>query len=144
MKLSEKGIIIRKTSEADLRSIYLSVYNNPLFISAEFNAEIIADLFMSDNSIMFTAVRKKKVLGFIAGKSDRENSFIKYIFVNDKFRGSGIGSALIENFVIRGKKILSRNFFIALSGCTIESLNFYCNRGFIQFENRMILIRKEP
>ncbi|HPJ33485.1 MAG TPA: GNAT family N-acetyltransferase [Spirochaetota bacterium] len=143
MKLSEKGIIIRKAVESDLRQIYLSVKEMPLFINAGFTAEKLAELFMSENSIILTAARKKKILGFIAGNKDEKKSFIQYLFVNEKFRGSGIGSALIEKYLIRGKKSGAEDFFIALPENNMESLNFCIKKGFSREENRVILRKKE-
>ncbi|HOP64309.1 MAG TPA: GNAT family N-acetyltransferase [Spirochaetota bacterium] len=143
MKLSEKGIIIRKAVESDLRQIYLSVKEMPLFINAGFTAEKLAELFMSENSIILTAARKKKILGFIAGNRDEKKSFIQYLFVNEKFRGSGIGSALIEKYLIRGKKSGAEDFFIALPENNMESLNFCIKKGFSREENRVILRKKE-
>jgi len=143
MKLTEKGIIVRKGVETDLRQIYLSVNDKPLFSNTGFSAGKLADIFMSETSIILVAARKKKILGFIAGKTDEKNSFIHYIFVNEKFRGSGIGSALMEKYINWGKKSGAADFFIALHEDEMDSLDFCIKRGFTSELNCVTLRRKE-
>lgn len=130
MNLAEKGIIIRKTAESDLREIYLSSAENPELRSCGFTAEHLADLFASEESIMFSAVRKKRVLGFITGSLREGEAEVETVFVREKFRGSGIGSSLIENFIRRAKKCGADNFFIAVHEKNANSIKFFRGNGF--------------
>lgn len=137
MKLSEKGIIIRKTIEADLPQIYTEGAIEPFFknLPYRFNAENLAEIFASYNSICFSAVRKKKVLGFIAGSAEGEVSSVSWIMVKDKFRRAGIGKELLKRFIDESKKSGTEKFLIALLKNSVESVKFFTDNGFIVNES---------
>jgi len=132
MKLSEKGIIIRKTIENDLRQIYLSGKNDPEFSASlpGWSANYLAEIFTDENSVYFSAVRKKKVLGFISGGVKGRDSFIQSVIVNEKFRKSGIGTELITKFIEFSKKKGAENFFIAVFKNNPHSVKFFTDNGF--------------
>ncbi|HPJ42950.1 MAG TPA: GNAT family N-acetyltransferase [Spirochaetota bacterium] len=142
MSLAEKGIIIRRTVESDLRNIYLTVSGTAEFSSGDLTADRLADLFMSDSSVLYSAVRKKHLLGFILGNVQGGNAFVEKIFVKEKFRRCGIGSLLLEKFSLHSKKAGSKNFFIALPAENMETLNFFIKRGFVQSQNTLNLHKK--
>ncbi len=142
MSLAEKGIIIRRTIETDLRSIYLAATETKEFCSDNLTADRLADLFASDNSILYSAVRKKNLLGFILGNVKGEGAFVEKIFVKEKFRTCGIGSLLLEKFLLGSKKAGSDIFFIALPAENLQALNFLIERGFVQSDNTINLHKK--
>lgn len=132
MNLSEKGIIIRKTVESDLPQIYAEGAAEPLFMNLpfRFNAENLADNFAANNSISFSVVRKKKILGFIIGSSEGDVSTIHWIMVKDKFRRAGIGKELLKRFIDESKKSAAEKFSIALFRNSAESVKFFTDNGF--------------
>ena len=137
MKLSEKGIIIRKTVEADLPQIYAEGAIEPLLMNLpfRFNAENLADNFASYSSICFSAVRKKNVLGFIIGSAEGGVSTVSWMMVKDKFRRAGIGKELLKRFIDESKKSGTEKFLIALFKNSAESVNFFTDSGFIVNES---------
>ena len=132
MKLSEKGIIVRKTIEDDLPQIYAAgvgeheLKNLPF----EFNAENLADIFASDRSISYSAVRKKKVLGFIIGSINGTESKIHWMMVKDNFRKSGIGKELLMIYLDKSKKLNVSGFSTFAADNKSGSLNFFYSCGF--------------
>lgn len=143
MSLSEKGIIIRRTLESDLRSIYLAASEIAESTTDDLTADRLADLFTSDNSVMYSAVRKKHLLGFILGEVREDDVVIEKFFVKEKFRNCGIGAILLEKFLLQSKKTGSGNFRIALHAENIQSLNFFIKRGFVQSDKTINLLKKD-
>ena len=142
MNLAEKGIIIRKTIESDLREIYLAAADAPEFSSGRLTADHLADLFTSVDSIMYSAVRKKRVLGFLTGRLRGNEAVVEAVFVKDKFRSSGIGTSLLNSFTKRSEKACSEIFFIAVPDENIKCINFFIRRGFVQESSTINLRRK--
>ncbi len=144
MNLSEKGIIIRETIEADLPQIYSYVICNPLMMELPFppGAENLAEIFASKNSICYTAVRKKKVLGFIIGSEKDNQSRIHWMMVRDKLRKSGIGSELLKQFIDNSGTQNGDKYLVAISGNSPESVKFFTGKGFNVKENFVELHRK--
>ena len=144
MNLSERGITVRRTIEADLRQIYELGSGEPCFkdLTFAFNAENLAEIFASENSICCTAVRKKKVLGFIAGYAADGVSRIRWITVKETFRKAGIGNELLalyrEISGIRG----ARNFLIDVFKNSPGTVKFFTGRGFTVKEDYVELYKK--
>lgn len=143
MNLAEKGIIIRKTTEGDLRGIYLSAHGNQEFSSFNLDENYLADLFMSENSIMYSAVRKKKILGFITGKAAGSSLIIETIFVTEKFRRGGIGSALLDKFESRLKKTGASDIHFEVKGENSGLAEFFVRRGFTRERGTVNLRKRE-
>lgn len=139
MSLAEKGIFIRKTLECDLRSIYLAVSEISGLDSDVLSADHLAELFASENSVMYSAVRKKQLLGFITGNIKRDEAAVETIYVKDKFRSIGIGSTLLEKFLTSSKKTGSLNYLISVHEENQKALNFFLSRGFVQSGSTIIL-----
>lgn len=132
MNLAEKGIIIRKTLECDLRGIYLAVSEIPGLNSDALSADRLAELFASEKPVMYSAVRKKQLLGFITGYLKGEEAIVETVYVKEKFRSIGIGSLLLENFISRSKKTGSEIIVIYAQTDDQKPLSFFLNRGFVQ------------
>ncbi len=114
MKQLGRGIIIRETAGEDLRQIY-TLWNEEAAENARLagiTADELAESFASDSSIMLTASRKKRALGFIIGSIKDHSAVILWMLVIKKFRGTGIGSALYNRF----------NEKAACAGCNTLSL----------------------
>jgi len=139
MNLAEKGIIIRKTLESDLRSIYLAVSEITGLNSEALSADRLAELFASENSVMYSAVRKKQLLGFITGNLKGDEAIIETVYVKDKFRSIGIGSTLLEKFLTGSKKAGSLNYLITIHEENQKALNFFLSRGFVQADSKINL-----
>jgi len=144
MKLSEKGIIIRKSIEDDLPQIYsLWISESPMNnLSYRFTPENIADIFASDNSVYFSAVRKKKVLGFVIGSVQNSDARIHWMLVKHNFRNSGIGSELLNRFIEISEKKCAAKFLTAVLENNKESEIFFANRDFTVKETMVELCRK--
>jgi len=144
MNLSEKGIIIRQTIESDLPQIYSCCTGDPLIERLPFppGAENLAEIFASQNSICYTAVRKKKVLGFIIGSETDNQSRIHWMMVKDKLRKSGIGSELLKQFIDNSGTQNREKYLVAISGNSPESVKFFTGKGFSVKENFVELHRK--
>lgn len=142
MKFSEKGIIIRETVEDDLRQIYeLGMTETELTgAAARFDAENLADIFSSENSICFSAVRKNKILGFISGSVSQNISTMRWIAVKDKFRRWGIGSGLMEFYINESGKRGAKNISIPLLKSDSASVKFFTQRGYTMRENYIELL----
>jgi N-acetylglutamate synthase-like GNAT family acetyltransferase len=132
MKLSDKGIIIQDTTEEDLPQIYAAGIKEPAFqnIPFAFNAENLADIFASDKSIIYSAVRKKKVLGFIAGSINGSESIIRWIMVKENLRKSGIGKELFKLYMDRSEKFEASEYSITITEDKTGALTFLKNNGF--------------
>jgi len=137
MKLSEKGIIIRKTVEEDLPQIYAEGRNESQFkkLAFLFTAENLAEIFASPDSICFTAVRKKKVLGFILGSVDENESLVRWMMVRKKFRKAGIGKEMLKLYMDAAEKTGVNNFIIDVFKSNTESVEFFTKNGFNLNEN---------
>lgn len=144
MKLSDKGIIIRKSIESDLPQIYTYAINEPSLGNLPFklNPENLADIFASEKSICYSAVRKKKVLGFIIGSVNEGISHIHWMIVKESFRRAGLGSELLEKFLKNSKKINADIFFIAVIKNNPHAVNFLTKNSFTVKENFVELQRK--
>jgi len=143
MSFSEKGIIIRRTQESDLRGIFLAISEAPEFSQNTLTAENLADIFSSGNSVMYSAVRKKHLIGFITGTIKGDKAVIEAAYVKDKFRGLGIGTSLLENFIKRSKKSGSESFLIAITGENKKAITFFSSRGFTQTDGIINLEKKD-
>lgn len=143
MNLADKGIIVRRTVEADLSEIYLSAAEATEPGKCGLTADHLADLFASEESVMFSAVRKKRVLGFIAGSMTEGVAVVEVILVKERFRCSGIGSLLLDNFIHRAKKRGAENFFIAVHEKNDKSISFFNRRGFTAEGNTVSLRRRD-
>lgn len=144
MTLSERGIIIRKISESDLRQIYLTGIEEPVFadLPFTFSAENLAELFASDNSICCSAVQRKKILGFIIGSVQNGSSRIHWIMVKEKLRKNGIGSGLLDRYIHLSKKQNAGDILIAVSKNVPETIKIFTNREFTTEEGLTELRRK--
>lgn len=132
MNLTERGIIIRKTAEGDLPQIYSSGIEEPAFsdMPFAFNAENLADIFASDNSVCYSAVRKKKVLGFIIGSIEDGASRVYWMMVKEKFRKAGIGKEMLKLYIEFSKKHGAADFLIAVFQNNHDSVKFFTENGF--------------
>lgn len=144
MTLSERGIIIRKTSESDLRQIYLTGIAEPVFaeLPLAFSAENLAEIYSSDNSVCCTAVQRKKVLGFIIGSVQGDSSEIHWFMVKEKLRKNGIGSELLNQFLYHSKKHGASHFSTAVLKNSSDAVRFFRGREFTEEEGFVELRRK--
>ncbi len=131
MKLSDKGIIIRKTIEEDLPQIYAAgkSLDSLTGLPFAFNAENLADIFASGSSSCYTAARKKKVLGFIAWSIKDNESILRWIMVNKNFRRAGIGKTLLTQYMKESEKSGVNNFLIEVLDSN-DSTKFFTCFGF--------------
>lgn len=144
MKLSDKGIIIRDTTEEDLPLIYSIGLTEPAFqgLPFSFNAGNLADVFASEDSICLTAARKRKVLGFIAGIIKGDQSAVTWMMVNEKFRGSGIGEFLLLKYIGSSEYKGAGNILIEISESNTEAVHFFNRFGF-SGDSTVVKLKKE-
>jgi len=139
MKL--KGTQIRKTTISDLRQIYSEGMNESSLqdVNPAFTADNLAELFASENVTALTALRNKKVLGFIIGFLKNNECRIEWIMVKYIFRKKGIGTKMLYLFMENAKNSGAENFFIAVFSNNSESVNFFSKRGFTIKNNILVL-----
>lgn len=144
MILSEKGIFIRETVEPDLRQIYLCGKDEPVFknIAFKMTPEILAEIYNSSSSITYSAVRKKKVLGFIIGSVDGSISKIHWLMVKPEFRKTGIGKELLKSYIEKSGRSGSEQILVSVSDLNNEALKFFTAGGLKAEETIFQLYRK--
>lgn len=134
MNLTEKGIYIRDTAESDLPQIFSLGEKDVLFagLSSAWNPDNLLSVFASEKPVCITALRSKKVIGFIIGSVAGGESTISWIMVKSTLRRAGIGSELLKLFTESSKKNGSEKFLTAALPYNHDSLKFFEKNGFSQ------------
>lgn len=88
--------------------------------------------------IMFINRQNSLVRGFIVGKIEGETAKIDHLYVTRKYQKSGIGGALLKQY-INHVKSQNVNRVTLQSRCTVQALNFYKRNGFEQVAGTYML-----
>ncbi len=104
-----------------------------LLLLAEETIEAI-DKYIKDSEI-FVLEKKNKILGvYVLQPIDERNIEIKYIAVDEKFQGQGIGTFLLEDAIFEAKKRGLETITIGTGDCGIKQLQLYQKVGFEIFD----------
>ena len=104
-----------------------------LLLLAEETKEAI-DKYIKDSEI-FVFERKNNIIGIYVLKSiDEQNIEIKYIAVDEKFQGQGIGTFLLNDATIRAREKGLKTIIIGTGDCGIKQLQLYQKVGFEIFD----------
>lgn len=87
------------------------------------------------DSEMFVLEKQNKILGvYVLQLIDEENIEIKYIAVDEKLQGQGIGTSLLKDAILRAKKKGYENIVIGTGDCGIKQIQLYQKVGFEIFD----------
>lgn len=140
------GIIITSLDIEDLHQVYSLGSNEPLFKDSinPWTPDNISSILASDSFTAFTARRKKKILGFIIGSTEKNETEILWFMVVPHLRKKGIGGALLDSFMKSRKSEGINKIFIRLLKNNLDTINFLCKKGLIENENITEMVYKIP
>ncbi|HHT18561.1 MAG: GNAT family N-acetyltransferase [Euryarchaeota archaeon] len=88
-----------------------------------------------EDSEIYILEKQQKILGvYVLQFIDKRSVEIKYIAVDEKFQGQGIGTFLLEDAILRAKKNGFENITIKTGDCGIKQLHLYQKVGFEIFD----------
>lgn len=76
-----------------------------------------------------------KEYGFNLKKAHKKTSAIRYLAVDDKFTGEGIGKALIKECLLQAKKDKQKNIILHTMDTMKEATKIYTQYNFIRHKN---------
>lgn len=104
-----------------------------LLLLAEETIEAI-DKHVKDSEI-FVLEKQNKIMGvYVLQSIDERNIEIKYIAVDQKFQGQGIGTFLLKDAIFKAKKRRLETIIIGTGDCGIKQINLYQKVGFEIFD----------
>lgn len=147
-----KNIEIRKATIEDLK--YIQELNNDLFKleKANYDSSLIENWPLSkdgeeyftdliNNHYVVIALLNNEIVGYLAGSINEKGSYeeIQYgelnnMFINENFRGYGIGKKLIDSFKNYCKNNNIDNIKVTASFKNKDAINFYKKCGFSEFD----------
>ena len=155
------NLILKKAHITDLE--YIQNLNNKLFKLEKENydptlidnwpltdegKEYFTDLI--NNHYVIVATINDEIVGYLAGSINEKGSYedvqygeINNMFINDYYRGYGIGKKLINIFKDYCKEKNINNLIVTASSKNINAINFYKNNGFEDFNLTLTMNIKE-
>ena len=146
------NVIIRKATLEDLKTI--QELNNSLFKLEKENydstlvenwplseegKEYFSDLI--NNHYVIVAALDNNIVGYLAGSIEEKGSYVEIqygeinnMFINDKYRGLGIGKLLIDNFKEYCKSNNISNIKVVASYKNKNAIEFYRKNSFEEFD----------
>ena len=107
------------------------------------------DHYFDDNeNVIFLAESDNEVIGFISvevHRDEHEYIYIDDFSVSDKYRGNGIGNALLKEAEEYGKSVKVTASLLHVEKTNERAFNFYKRNGYDIFEeqdNRLLLIKE--
>ena len=146
------NVIIRKASLEDLSII--QQLNNSLFKleKENYDSTLVNDWPLSEegkeyfldlinNHYVIVAELDNNVVGYLAGSIEEKGSYVEIqygeinnMFIDDKYRGNGIGKLLINNFKEYCKSKEISNIKVVASYKNKNAIEFYRKNGFEEFD----------
>lgn len=146
------NISIRKATLEDLHAI--QILNNNLFelekdnydstIVRNWPLSIDGENYFKDlieNNYVVLAIVNESIVGYLAGSINEKGSYeeiqygeINNMFINDKYRGYGIGKKLVNSFKIYCKDNGVLNLRVVASFKNENAIEFYKKNGFKEFD----------
>ena len=103
-----------------------------------------------NNHYVVVATINNEIVGYLAGSINEKGSYedvqygeINNMFINDNYRGYGIGKKLINSFKDYCKERNINNLIVTASSKNINAINFYKNNGFNDFNLTLTMNIKE-
>ena len=103
-----------------------------------------------NNHYVVVAILNNEIVGYLAGTINEKGSYedVQYgeknnMFINDNYRGYGIGKKLINSFKDYCKERNINNLIVTASSKNINAINFYKNNGFNDFNLTLTMNIKE-
>lgn len=103
-----------------------------------------------NNHYVVVATINGEIVGYLAGSVNEKGSYedvqygeINNMFINDNYRGYGIGKKLINSFKDYCKERNINNLIVTASSKNINAINFYKNNGFNDFNLTLTMNIKE-
>ena len=103
-----------------------------------------------NNHYVVVAILNNEIVGYLAGTINEKGSYedvqygeINNMFINDNYRGYGIGKKLINSFKDYCKERNINNLIVTASSKNINAINFYKNNGFNDFNLTLTMNIKE-
>lgn len=94
---AEDADAIRGVAERSMEASYaVSPDTLEAILEEQFNADHIADLVQSDDTLLLVAREDDEVAGFVEAEMDGESGTLTWLHVATEFRGMGAGSGLFE------------------------------------------------
>ena len=154
-------LIIRKAHINDLE--YIQELNNELFKLEKENYDptLVSNWPLTEegkkyfedlinNHYVVVATINNEIVGYLAGSINEKGSYedvqygeINNMFINDNYRGYGIGKKLINSFKDYCKERNINNLIVTASSKNINAINFYKNNGFNDFNLTLTMNIKE-
>jgi len=104
-----------------------------LLLLAEETIEAI-DKYIKDSEI-FVFENNKEIIGvYVLQSMNKSTTEIKYIAVDEKFQGQGIGTFLLEDAIFKAKKRGFATITIGTGDCGLKQLKLYQKVGFEIFD----------
>ena len=107
------------------------------------------DHYFDDNeNVIFLAESDNEVIGFISvevHRDEHEYIYLDDFSVSDKYRGNGIGNALLKEAEEYGKSVKVTASLLHVEKTNERAFNFYKRNGYDIFEeqdNRLLLIKE--
>ena len=112
-----------------------------------FEKGYLDSFYINDDNVIFVAEDNSKVIGFISINKYSEEDYI-YLddyCVDEKYRGQGIGSKLINAAFEFAKSNKINQVLTHVENANKESIKFYKNKGFklVEEQGHRLLIRKD-
>lgn len=96
---------------------------------------------MLDNEIVYVAIDNDKIVGYLAGSINIQNSYVTNslaevdnMFILDEYRKYGIGSKLMNKFKEYCIQNNIEELKVTASAKNINAIEFYKKNGFCEFE----------
>ena len=144
--------IIRKASIEDLDAI--QNLNNSLFELEKnnYDSTLVKDWPLSEegkeyfidlieNHYTIVAIFDDNIIGYLAGTIEEKGSYVEIqygeinnMFINDKYRGYGIGKLLVNNFKEYCRTNHISNIKVVASYKNKNAIEFYHKNGFEEFD----------
>ncbi len=117
---------IRKFREDDIYDVFRIAFEN---LTERYSLDLIRDIYHAWPDGFFVA-ELVDVVGFIAGSKYGKNARILMLAVDEPYRGKGVGTALLNRFLLSCKSEGIETVSLEVRVNNYSAIRFYTNRGF--------------
>ncbi len=118
--------MIREFREEDVYEVFRISFES---LTEKYSLELFMDIYQVWPS-GFLVAELKDIVGFIAGAKYERGARILMLAVDKAYRGRGIGSALLNRFIMQCKKEGLSSVSLEVRTNNRNAIQFYANRGF--------------
>jgi len=128
---------VRKAKGADiLDCVRLAMVEELLSPGEHYLDEAYFKSFL-DSEFFFVAEDDSKVVGFLIGEEETEDSaFLNAMAVDKEFRGKGVGGQLLQHFKDAVSKMGLKKICLFAPDWNVQTLKFYEKNGFVTTEKK--------